>query len=275
MSICTSDASTQDYSAADPELAAALWSADLTRNPIRPLREWAAELGLPTTQEAAYAIQRQVRDRRLASGDRVVGRKIGLTAAAVQKQLGVSQPDYGALWASTAYGDGSTIEMSTLIRPKLEAEVAIVLERDLPDPHLTLADIIKATAFALPSLEIVDSRIIDWDIELFDTVADNASAAGFVMGANPKRLDQLDLRDAPMVMTEGGVAVCQGVGSDCMGHPLNAAVWLARQCCALGDPLRAGDIILTGALGPLVTIQQGRRYEAEIGGLGLVAATFS
>lgn len=256
-------------------LAAALRAADVNNTPIRPLRDSALELGVSTTQEDAYAVQRQVRELRTAAGDRVIGRKIGLTAAAVQRQLGVDQPDYGTLWASTAYGDGATVSLSSLIHPKIEAEVALVLEHDLHDPDLTLVDIIKATAFVLPALEIVDSRIIDWDIQLFDTVADNASAAGFVLGADPKRLDQVDLRDAVMAMTEDGRTVSQGLGSDCMGHPLNAATWLARQCCTYGDPLGAGDIILTGAVGPMVTVRQGARYEAHISGLGRVAAEFS
>lgn len=263
-----------DLDARHARLATALWTAGVDGTPVPPLRESALELGVPTTQEHAYAIQRQVRELRTASGDRVVGRKIGLTAAAVQRQLGVDQPDYGALWASTAYGDGATVPLSGLIHPKVEAEVALVLERDLHDPELTLVDLIRAAAFVLPALEIVDSRIIDWDIHLFDTVADNASAAGFIMGADPKRLDQVDLRNATMTMTENGCNVSQGLGSDCMGHPLNAATWLAKQCCAHGDPLSAGDIILTGAFGPMVTIRRGARYEAAISGLGCVAATF-
>ena len=256
-------------------LAAALRAADVNNTPIRPLRDSALELGISTTQEDAYAIQRQVRELRTAAGDRVIGRKIGLTAATVQRQLGVDQPDYGTLWASTAYGDGATVSISSLIHPKIEAEVALVLEHDLHDPDLTLVDIIKATAFVLPALEIVDSRIIDWDIQLFDTVADNASAAGFVLGADPKRLEQVDLRNTVMAMTEDGRIVSQGIGSDCMGHPLNAATWLARQCCTFGDPLSAGDIILTGAVGPMVAVRRGARYEAQISGLGRVAAEFS
>lgn len=257
------------------QLAAALRAADVNNTPIRPLRDSALELGVSTTQEDAYAIQRQVRELRTTAGDRVIGRKIGLTAATVQRQLGVDQPDYGTLWASTAHGDGATVSISSLIHPKIEAEVALVLEHDLHEPDLTLVDIIKATAFVLPALEIVDSRIIDWDIQLFDTVSDNASAAGFVLGADPKRLEQVDLRNAVMAMTEDGRIVSQGIGSDCMGHPLNAATWLARQCCTFGDPLSAGDIILTGAVGPMVAVRRGARYEAQISGLGRVAAEFS
>jgi 2-keto-4-pentenoate hydratase len=275
MSDLVIEAEPKTRSSPEAQLADALWVADIERKAIRPLRAMAAELGVQTTQENAYAIQQNVRQRRTAGGDRVVGRKIGLTAVAVQRQLGVDQPDYGALWSSTAFGDGATVSLATLIHPKIEAEVAIVLERDLTDGDLTVADVIRATAYALPALEIVDSRIQGWDIKLFDTISDNASAAGFVLGADPKRLDQIELRDAAMILTEDGREISRGIGSDCLGHPLNAAAWLARQCASLGDPLRAGDIILTGALGPMVTIRPACRYEANIAGLGRVAASFA
>lgn len=260
--------------ASEIQLADALRQADVSRIPMRPLRDIAEELGLQPTQELAYAIQRKVRDARVADGDRVIGRKIGLTATAVQQQLGESHPDYGALWASTLYPDGATVSLSALIRPKIEAEVAIVLKDDLLDPNVTLVDVIAAAAYALPALEIVDSRIKDWDIQLFDTISDNASSAGFVLGADPKRVDKIALRDAVMSLAEDGNPVSHGKGSDCLGHPLNAAAWLARQCAALGDPLRAGEIIMTGALGPMVNVKPSALYETNITGLGRVSVMF-
>lgn len=256
-------------------LAALLRQAELQRAPCAPLRHRAESLAWPTSQENAYAVQRINEARRIADGDRVTGRKIGLTAASVRRQLGVDQPDYGALWSSTAFGDGAEIELARFIRPKVEAEVAIVLDKDVTAADATLADLFAATAYAVPALEIVDSRITGWDIHLFDTIADNASAAGYVLGADPKRLEQLSLRNAGMTLAESGREVSQGSGGECMGHPLNAAVWLTRQLARLGTPLRAGDVVLTGALGPMVTISGPSSFEAHIEGLGRVAARFT
>jgi 2-keto-4-pentenoate hydratase len=256
-------------------LALHLWQAAATGEPLPPLRDTAATMGLPATADHAYAIQRINRDRRVRAGDRVVGRKIGLTAKAVQAQLGVDVPDYGNLWAGSAFGDGDDVGIATLISPKVEAEVALVLERDVTTPDATVADLIRATGFCLAALEIVDSRIADWKIGLFDTIADNASAAAFVLGADPVKLDRVALRSAKMLMTRNGHACSEGIGSACLGHPLNAAAWLARALARLGDPLRAGDIVLTGALGPMVPARAGDAFEAHIDGLGGVAVRFA
>jgi 2-keto-4-pentenoate hydratase len=260
-------------------LADLLWQAAAARVPVPPLREAAATFGMVPTADHAYAVQRINRDRRVRAGDRVVGRKIGLTSKAVQRQLGVDSPDYGSLWAATGCGDGDTVAIGTLIQPKVEAEVALVLARDVDRPDATVADLVGATDFALAALEIVDSRIADWKIGLFDTIADNASAAAFVLAGDPVRLDRVALREARMTMTrragDGAVeTVSEGVGSACLGHPLNAAAWLARALARQGDPLRAGDIVLTGALGPMVTARAGDRFEARIEGLGAVAVAF-
>ena len=205
----------------------------------------------------------------------MIGKKIGLTALSVQRQLGVDQPDYGCLWQSTASGDGETVALAAYIKPRIEAEVALVIGRDLDVPAPTLADLISATAYALPALEIVDSRIAAWDIRLFDTVCDNASAGGLVLGADPRKLHALSLRDAAMRLTRNGQAASEGSGRECMGHPMNAALWLARQLASLGEPLRAGDVVLTGALGPMVPVERGDRFEAHIEGLGAVAVEFA
>lgn len=264
----------REFTSHHETLARMLREASTSGRPCPPLRDSATGLGLPLIPEHAYAIQRINRDHRIRSGDRVVGRKIGLTSPAVQKQLGVDQPDFGALWASTAHADGATIPMSGLIQPKVEAEVALVIGRDIDAPDATAADLIRATEFALAALEIVDSRIVDWKIALFDTIADNASAAAFVLGADPVRLCDLKLREARMSMTRNGAEASTGIGSACLGHPLNAAAWLARTLARIGDPLRAGDIVLTGALGPMVTAQPGDSFEARIEGLGAVSIRF-
>jgi len=222
----------------------------------------------------AYAVQQRVIEL-TRQGARRVGRKIGLTSPAVQLQLGVDRPDFGVLFADMAYADGAKIPMTRLLQPRAEAEIAFVLGRDLDEPGLGPDKVRAAIAYAVAALEIVDSRIAAWDIHLFDTIADNASAAGYVLGADPKRLDQLSLRDARMTLAEDGHEASQGSGGECMGHPLNAAVWLARQLARLGTPLRAGDVVLTGALGPMVTINGPSSFEAHIDGLGRVAARFT
>lgn len=247
-----------------------LWNAARTGAPIQPLRDRYTTLD----GEAAYAVQEFNTQRRLEAGGRLVGRKIGLTSRSVQQQLGVDQPDYGMLFADMARLDGEPVPWSSLMQPKVEAEVALVMERDLPQPGVTMAQLLRAVAFALPAVEIVGSRIADWNIRFVDTVADNASSSAFVLGNTPVLLEGLDLRLAGMVMERAGEQVSLGAGAACLGHPLNAALWLANRMAALGRGLRAGDLVLTGALGPMVPVRPGDVFEARIQGLGSVRAVF-
>lgn len=224
---------------------------------------------------SAYAVQRRTIESRLTGDRRIVGRKIGLTSSAVQRQLGVDRPDFGALLSDMAVPDGGTVPADRLLQPKVEAEVALVLGADLPHPQSTAADVIRAVDFALPALEIVDSRIADWDISLVDTIADNASSGLFVLGGAPVPLTAVDLRGVRMTMTRAGEKVSEGSGADCLDGPLNAAVWLASTLAGMGDPLRAGDIVLTGALGPMAVAAPGDTFEARISGLGSVRVGFA
>ena len=251
-------------------LAARLRQA-YTEGPVMPLRDGLAATDL----DGAYAVQSANTVFWQGQGRRIVGRKIGLTAKTVQAQLGVDQPDFGVLFADMQVTDGHTLFVSRLLQGKVEAEVAIVLGRDLDNPASGFADLLAASAYALPALEIVDSRIADWKITLADTVADNASAAFFVLGRTPQALPGLDLRTCGMAMEMNGETVSIGAGAACLGHPLEAAAWLARTLAARGDPLRAGDIVLTGALGPMVALRPGSFVSATIGGLGSVGFYFS
>ncbi|BCG05095.1 2-keto-4-pentenoate hydratase (plasmid) [Paraburkholderia sp. PGU19] len=252
-------------------MAARLREAQSSRTTIAPLRDTCPD-GDATL---AYAIQQINNDVRAANGERIVGRKIGLTSPAVQKQLGVDQPDFGALFASMAYGDSQPMPLASLIQPKVEAEIALVLERDLTVEKHTFADLIGATAYAVAAIEVVDSRIREWDIRFFDTVADNASSALFVLGSRPVLLRDIDLNACAMTLTQDGEVLSRGNGAACLGNPLNAAAWLADRMVQLGTPLRAGDIVLTGALGPMVAVNAAGTFTADIEGLGSVRARFS
>jgi len=246
-------------------------AAQADRAPIPPVRERLAAGGIA----AAYAAQDINTRRSIDAGRRVVGRKIGLTSLAVQRQLGVDQPDYGMLFDDMAIPDGWDVPHGRLIQPKVEAEIAFVIGRDLDGERLTIVDILRAVEFALPAIEIVDSRIADWKIGILDTIADNASSGMYVLGASPKKLDGLDLRLAGMVMEHAGEPVSVGVGAACLGDPLSATLWLANTMAKAGRPLREGDTVLSGALGPMVAVQRGGVYEARIQGLGSVRAAFA
>ncbi|MBF6986153.1 2-keto-4-pentenoate hydratase [Cupriavidus sp. IK-TO18] len=242
--------------------------------PVPPVREAIAAIdGNPL--ENAYRIQQINVAHQVLAGARRVGRKIGLTSRSVQAQLGVNAPDFGTLLDGMAFGDGEEIPFSRTHQPKVEAEIALVLERDLPHARHTVADIIRATAFALPAIEVVGSRIANWDIRLLDTVADNASSGCFVLGSQPVRLEALDLVRCGMLMERNGEQVSVGAGAACLGNPLNAAIWLADTMARMGEPLRAGDVVLTGALGPMAAVVPGDVFSARIEGLGEVRAAFS
>jgi 2-keto-4-pentenoate hydratase len=253
------------------EVADLLADAAATGRACQPVREL-----LPGGDiESAYAVQRLNVAHAVAAGRRLVGRKIGLTSPAVQRQLGVGQPDFGALFADMAVVEGGTVPLGRLLQPKVEAEVALVLGADLPYADCTVAELLRATEFALPALEIVDSRIANWDISIVDTVADNASSGLFVLGGTPVPLDRIDLRSVRMTLSRNNEVVSEGSGTDCLGGPLNAALWLASTLARCGDHLRAGDIVLTGALGPMAGAAPGDVFHADITGLGSVAAGFA
>ncbi|MEV0235178.1 fumarylacetoacetate hydrolase family protein [Nonomuraea sp. NPDC050786] len=237
--------------------------------PCAPIRD------LVGTAADAYAVQEINTRRAIEAGRRLVGRKVGMTNLLLQQKFGIDQPDFGMLFVDMSYSDGLPVPVDGFLQPRAEAEVALVLGRDLTGGPFTVADVLRAVEFALPAIEIADSRIADWDITLADTVADNASAGAFVLGSTPVSLMGLDLRAAAMTMTRGGQEVSTGSGEACLGNPLNAAVWLASRLGPTEYALRAGDVVLTGALGPVVPVEPGDVFEARVGGLGSVRAVFS
>ncbi|WP_237047894.1 2-keto-4-pentenoate hydratase [Lentzea guizhouensis] len=224
---------------------------------------------------AAYAVQQQGIAARTAAGARVVGRKIGLTSPVVRQQLGVDQPDFGVLLDDMRYQDGAALPIGRLLQPRVEAEVAFVLGADLAQGPFDVATVAAAVDRVVASLEIVDSRIANWDITFADTVADNASAGLFVLAAQDFPLDAVVPREVEMTMSLNGEVVSTGTGAASLGDPLAALAWLATTALELGTPLATGDVVLSGALGPVVPVQAGDRVEATITGLGTVSASFA
>jgi 2-keto-4-pentenoate hydratase len=238
--------------------------------PVPPLR------GLlePTDVDGAYAVQSINTRHWIDQGRRQVGRKVGLTAKAVQAQLGVPQPDFGVLFADMQIADGGILDPATVLQPRAEAEVAFVLGRDIVYPDIGLASIAAAVDYAVAAIEIVDSRIADWKITFADTVADNGSSAFFVLGTDKRAVRGLDLYTCGMAMEVNCAVASLGAGAACLGHPLNAVQWLARTLAARGETLREGDIVLSGALGPMVALSLGDQVHAQVGGLGSCTFTY-
>jgi len=253
------------------DYARRLREAHLNKQTIAPLRN---DIGLENIQ-LAYDIQNVNTEYRLSQGARLTGKKIGLTSLAVQKQLGVDQPDYGMLFNDMEVLNGLSISMSELMQPKAEAEIAFVLGEDLDDDRLTIIDLMNAIDFALPAIEIVGSRIENWDIRFVDTVADNASASHYIIGHSPRTLDEFDMVNCKMKMLNHDKEVSAGTGAACMGSPLNATLWLANKMVELGNPLQAGELIFSGALGPMFAVNAGDQVKAEFEGLGSVSVHFS
>ena len=246
-----------------------LAQAQETRLPCAPVRDLIGTDDL----DAAYAVQQGLVRARLAGGATVVGRKIGATSEAVQRQLGVDQPDFGYLLSDMDVSGNDVVSMRTLVQPRVEGEVAFVLGRDL-DGEITPEAVRAAVEVALPALEIVDSRIAAWDIGFTDTIADNASSGLFVVGQEGRPLDELEPRDVTMSLTINGEERSSGTGAACLGDPLEALRWLAVQAQRFGDPLRAGHLILSGALGPFVPFAPGDRVVATISGFAPLAVQF-
>ncbi len=231
---------------------------------------------LPTGDiDAAYRVQDSNTRYWLGAGRRLVGRKIGLTSKAVQKQLGVDRPDFGMLFADMAIPDGDEIAANAVLQPRIEAEVAFVLERALMFERPTVADVSRAVGYATAAIEVVGSRIAKWDINIQDTIADNASSGLFVLGNDRRDLGEFDGRLCGMVVENRGEPIAVGAGAACLGHPLNAVRWLAEEMVRRGRPLAAGDVVMSGALGPMIAAQAGEVYEARISGLGSVRAVFA
>lgn len=247
-----------------------LYDAFVARKTIPPLLGRVEGI----TIEDAYRIQERMIARRVQAGEKIIGKKIGVTSKPVQDMLGVFQPDFGQLTSGMHYEDGE-LPIGGLIQPKAEAEVAFVLKRDLKGPGITAADVIRATDYVVPCFEIVDSRITDWKIKIQDTVADNASCGVYMLGKDRKKPTELDLTLAGMVLEMNGELFSTSAGAAVQGGPVNAVVWLANTLGRLGIPFLAGEVILSGSQSTLIPAKVGDTLTCTVGGLGSCSVRFS
>lgn len=252
------------------QLGDELFTALTTRQVIDPLTSRYSDI----TIEDAYHIQQQMISRRIEKGERVIGKKIGVTSAAVMNLLGVRQPDFGYMLDGMIYNEGESVPMNTLIQPRAEGEIAFMMKRDLMGPGVTAADVLAATEGVMACFEIVDSRIRDWKIKIQDTVADNASCGVFVLGDRLVDPRKVDLATCGMVLEKNGEIVGTGAGAATLGNPVNAMVWLTNTLGRLGIPLKAGEIVLSGSLAGLVPVVAGDSLRVTIGGIGGCSVRF-
>lgn len=249
-----------------------LYAAMVNKTPIRPLTERHPDMSL----ETAYRISLHMLERRLAAGEKVIGKKIGLTSLAVQTMLGVDQPDFGYLTDAMAFSQGQDMPISErLMQPRAEGEIAFILKKDLLGPGITNADVLAATDCVIPCFEVVDSRIENWQIKIQDTIADNASCGLFVLGDRAVSPRKVDLMTCGMVVEKNGQLLSTGAGAAALGSPLNCVTWLANKLGEFGIPLQAGEVILSGSLVPLESVQAGDFMSVSIGGIGNASVRFT
>lgn len=249
-----------------------LYAAMVNKTPIRPLTESHPDMSL----ETAYQISLHMLERRLAAGEKVIGKKIGLTSLAVQTMLGVDQPDFGYLTDAMAFSQGQDMPISErLMQPRAEGEIAFILKKDLLGPGITNADVLAATDCVIPCFEVVDSRIENWQIKIQDTIADNASCGLFVLGDKAVSPRKVDLMTCGMVVEKNGQIISTGAGAAALGSPLNCVTWLANKLGEFGIPLQAGEVILSGSLVPLESVQAGDFMSVSIGGIGNASVRFT
>ncbi len=247
-----------------------LHEALVTRTTVQPLTSRYPEI----TVTDAYRIQQHMLGRRIAEGQTVVGKKIGVTSKPVMQMLGVSQPDFGNLLSGMIADQVSAVPFDSLIQPKAEGEIAFVLKRDLCGPNVTNADVLAATEGVMACFEIVDSRIENWKIRIEDTVADNASSGVFVLGSRMVDPHSIDLNLCGMVLERNGELVATGAGAAALGSPVNAVAWLANALGRFGMKLKAGEVILSGSLAAMIPVQRGDRFRMQIGGIGDCSVRF-
>jgi len=254
------------------ELGDELFTALRARHTLTPLTERHPAISV----DDAYRISKRFLDRRLAEGEKVIGKKIGVTSKPVQDMLNVHQPDFGFLTDAMALWNDAIVDLAEhrLIAPRIEGEIAFVLKHDVSGTNITREDILDATECVLPCFEVVDSRIDNWRIRIQDTVADNASCGVYVLGDGGAAPRALDLAEACLTMRRNGETIATGLGSAVQGHPAEAVAWLANTLGRFGIPFLAGEVILSGSLVPLVPVVAGDHFDLDIAGIGSAAVRF-
>jgi 2-keto-4-pentenoate hydratase len=252
------------------DFAAQLAQAEATKVGIDPIIVSDPEI----TVDEAYYVQLENIRKKLEAGQIIVGKKIGLTSVAVQKMLGVDEPDYGHLLDTMVVENGGTIDTKDMLQPKVEGEIAFILKKDLKGPNVTAVDVIQATDYVVPALEIVDSRIQDWKISLRDTVSDNASSGLYVLGGKPTKLEDINLELVGMALYQNGEVANTGVGAAALGNPATCVAWLANRLADYDITLKAGEVILSGALSGMVVANPGDNFVARFAHLGQVSVNF-
>ncbi|MCZ2527558.1 2-keto-4-pentenoate hydratase [Streptomyces sp. HB2AG] len=248
-----------------------LWHAEQDRTPVDPLTD--AFPGIDVTD--AYEIQLANIRRRVAAGATVRGHKVGLSSEAMQQMMGVDEPDYGHLLSDMVLGQDTPVDTSRYLRPRIEVEIGFVLGESLPGEGCTEADVLAATEYVVPSIELIDSRIRDWRIRLADTVADNASSAGVVLGSARVPAADLDVADIEAVLYRGAQEVARGNTGAVLGNPVTAVAWLARKVASFGVRLEAGHLVLPGSCTRAFDVRPGDDFRAEFAGLGPVSVRFT
>lgn len=250
--------------------ATELMEAEDNKKTIDPFTASSEEISV----DDAYQIQLYQIRRKVENGAVIVGKKIGLTSKAMQDMFNVTEPDYGHILNNMLYDEGQTILLDQFIQPKIEFEIAFVLKKDLKGPGVKMEDVIEATDYVVPALEIIDSRIRNWEIKFEDTVADNGSSAGAIIGKSTVNIASLDLPNVEMRVYKNNEFLDSATGAAVMGHPARAVAWLANALGNYGISLHAGEVILAGALSKAVPIEDGDTFRAEFDKLGSVSATF-
>ncbi|WP_280219892.1 2-keto-4-pentenoate hydratase [Nocardia neocaledoniensis] len=253
------------------QLADELADAEETRVAVSPLVDRYPDIDVVD----AYEIQLLNIQRRLKAGAKVVGHKVGLSSKAMQQMMGVDEPDYGHLLAEMEVFEDTPVDTSKYLLPRVEVEVGFVLGADLPGEDCTEADVLAATVAYAPSIELIDSRIKDWKIGLADTISDNASSAGFVLGKQRVAPTDIDIKAIDAVLTRNGEVIAEGRSDAVLGDPVIAVAWLARKVATFGVRLKKGDIVLPGSCTRAIDARPGDEFHAEFSGLGSVRLRFS
>ena len=252
-------------------LARALLEAESSLAPIAPITDQYPDISI----EDAYSVQLAIIAAHVKAGRKVVGKKVGLTSRAMQEMLGVDQPDYGVLFEDMITSDGGSYPAGNLVQPRVEPEIAFMLKSELKGPGITVADVLAATDYVFPALEVVASRIKDWKIKLADTIADNASSGRFVMGDAHKPVEGLDLVGEGLIFEKNGVELGRATGEAVLDNPANAVAWCANKLCEYGESLEAGQLILPGALTGMTPVVPGDTITARFSTIGTVSVSFT